>query len=88
MAFNHDNLSEEQLTNHLAKISTIVNDIKTVNEKFALNTTYFTYRISKSYKDYDFILKNIYEIKCGIDEDTTSHSYTSDGTILIRISNC
>jgi hypothetical protein len=88
MAFNHYNLSEEQLKNHLSKISTIVNDIKTVNEKFLENSTYFTYRISKAYKDYDFIIENIYEIKCGIDEDTTSHSIGNDGTLLIRINNC
>jgi len=88
MAFNHDGLTEEQLRNHITKISTIVNNIKMVNEKFAQDTTYFTFRVSKDYMDYEFILKNIYEIKCGIDEDITSHTIGNDGTLLIRINNC
>jgi hypothetical protein len=88
MAFNHANLNAEQLKIHLEKISRIVNDIKVLNEEISLNCTNFTYRISKHLPDYNFIVENIYEIKCGIDEDTTSHTIRDDGVILITINNC
>ena len=87
MAFNHANLNAEQLKKHLAKISRIVNDINVLNEEISLNCSNFTYRIGKHLPDYNFIVENIYEIKCGIDEDTTSHIIQDDGILLLTINN-
>ena len=89
MSFNHDGLSPEQLQEHISKIEKIASRIKSINEK--CRPTCFRTSFEKSNmdeKDYDFLVKNIYEIECAIDEDITTHTIDDAKNILtIIISN-
>ena len=89
MSFNHDGLTPEQLEEHLSKIKSITSRIKSINEKCRPTCFRTTFEKSKmDEKEYDFIVKNIYEIECEIDEDITTHTIDEATNILtIIISN-
>ena len=89
MSFNHDGLTPEQLEEHLSKIESIASRIISINKKCRPTCFRTTFEKSKmDEKEYDFIVKNIYEIECEIDEDITTHTIDEANNILtIIISN-